>query len=83
MNNKNVNEFKRVSKTVAKRLYNEGLTLYVVACKVRPDFEGYWITPYEMNKSKLQGMEFEKEVNSFEFFNCNSELGNYSAYYII
>ena len=92
---KEINGFTRVNKTKAKKLYNEGKKIYIIPCKVYPDFNGMWIKPFELQyteEMKQKDAEypdlafqntFDSRVNSFEFYNCNSELGNYTAFYVI
>ncbi len=79
--------YSRVNKTKARRLYNEGKTLYLVPNKCRFDFDGFWIPPYKINKIESfewQGVtkDFDKLINSFEYYNCNNELGTYTHFYI-
>ena len=54
-----------------------------------------WIKPFELQyteEMKQKDAEypdlafqntFDSRVNNFEFYNCNSELGNYTAFYVI
>ena len=73
-----VNGYRRIRKDDARRLYDGGVTVYLLPCKVYPDDNHPWIKPYRM-----EGRPFEKTVNEFEFYNCNiAELGYYAAYYI-
>ena len=61
----------------AKRLYNEGVPVYVVPCKCRFDFNNMLMRPV-----KISG-DFEKFMNEYSFYNLNySELGKYAHYYI-
>lgn len=88
------NNFKRIRKTMAKRLYNEGKKLYIVPCKVFPDFNAMWVKPFELQyteEMKQRDIEypaiafehtFDSRINSFEYYNCNYELGYYTAFYI-
>lgn len=78
MLNVEINGYKRIRKDEARRLYNEGTTIYLLPWKVYPDDNHPWIKPY-----KMEGGPFEKVVNEFEYYNCNiAELGYYAAYYI-
>jgi len=80
MNNINVDGYQRVSKRTAERLYNSGTTLYLYACKVRPNNQ--WISPAKTNIN-TSDQSFENMVNVFEHYNCNyNELGKYTAFYI-
>lgn len=84
---------KRINKKVARRLYNEGHSVYVVPCKIYPSFTGGWLAPIELNKSRIEEeyagspilielYDFDSRVNNFEFYNCCYELGYYAAYYV-
>jgi hypothetical protein len=80
-------EFKKVNITKARRLYNEGITIYIVPCKVFPDFNNNWIKPFDLNikeflKENEKYNNFDSRINNFAYYNCNSELGNYIHFYI-
>lgn len=77
MLNVEMNGYKRIRKNEARRMYNNGVTVYLLPCKVYPDDNHPWIKPYRM-----EGRPFEKTVNEFEYYNCNAELGYYTAFYI-
>lgn len=79
--------YKRVNKATARKMYNHGCNILLLPCKVSDsvvtgvphDFD--WIKPIEI--SFLNNLNsFDGEVNSFEFYNCNSELGYYSHYFV-
>jgi hypothetical protein len=79
-------EFVKVNKTKARRLFNEGKTLYFVPCKVYPNYNNPWVRPYDINLERIKDEvvfnNFDSIVNNFEYYNCNSELGNYTHFYI-
>jgi hypothetical protein len=88
-------KFKKIRKTTAKKLYDEGTQIYVVPCKVYPSFSNPWIKPFEMqytNEMKERDQNypslafentFESRINAFEFYNCNdNQAGKAAAYYI-
>jgi hypothetical protein len=89
------NQFLKIRKTMAKKLYQTGKTIYIVPCKVCPDFKAKWITPFELQyteEMKQRDIEypaiafehiFESRINNFEYYNCNSELGYYTAFYVL
>ncbi len=70
------NGYKRIRKDEARRLYDDGVTVYLLPCKVYPDDNHPWIKPYRMD-----GRSFNQLVNEFEYYNCNNETGNYTAFY--
>ncbi len=70
----------RINKVQARKQYNAGGTVYVLPCKVR--FDNMWIAPFQMNREHLQDEDFDKVINAYEFYNCMSETGRRSAFYI-
>ena len=85
--------YKQVQKRTAERMFSEGKTIYIIPCKANP--HSPWIQFYDFSQERLQlkddyiseydgiGFElFRKQVNAFEYYNCNSELGTYPSYYI-
>jgi len=72
----------KINKSRARKLYNKGIKIHVVACKVRLE-NNPWVQPYELSKKENDGSDFDKCINNFEYYNCQyNELGYYSAYYI-
>lgn len=81
MNNYNYNGFKRINKRIARKLYNDGVDVLFIPCKLRPDNMwglGIW---ENVNLSGQYG-SFDKLCNEFIWYNCNFETGNYIAFYI-
>ena len=92
----NGKQYKRIDKRQARRAYNDGKTVYLCPCNLRPF--GVWRPEIDINKTdyKKYGynepfifsdgsseMDFNKRVNYFEFYNCtNTETGIYTAFYI-
>lgn len=70
--------FKRVSKTTARKAYNNGLRVILCPCKLRPGSPWYC----EVNISGKAPATFEAQVNAFEYYNLNRETGRYTAFYI-
>lgn len=79
---KNGFTFERIDKKQARTAYKNGLTVVFCPCNIRPG--SFWGLDMDMNKAQqnCDGIEFEKLVNSFEYYNCNSETGRYTAFYI-
>ena len=68
---------KKINKTTARKLYNQGAEFWITACNMRPEC-GILInpeTPYEFEN-------FDQLYNSFSYYNCNPETGRYPAFYI-
>ena len=72
------NKWQRVSKPRARNLYNQGHDVYIIPCNAHP--ENFWIQPVKMLRN--DETTFDKVVNTFSYYNCNSELGYYPAFYI-
>lgn len=68
----------RINKRIARKLFNEGKTLWITACNMRPE-QGLLMNAgtYENELS-----DFDTFVNSFTYYNCNNETGRYPAFYI-
>lgn len=82
-------ELIQIQKRAAKKLYDAGESVYLCPCKFAPlgvwnigcavskDYNGHEDVRVEDNKS------FEHVVNSFRYYNCNSEAGLYITFYKI
>lgn len=78
----NIGKFKRINKTIARKLWDNGNNdkpIYFCPVNLRP---GPPFNP-EICFYKT-GENFEKCVNAFEFYNCTcKETGYYTAFYIV
>ena len=72
-------ELKQVNKTLARKLFNEGMTVYILPSNMRVN--NAWTRPLDINK-EMYDMSFDKIVNSFEYYNCSNETGLYSHFLI-
>ena len=75
--------WERITKKQARAAYNNGLTVRFCPCNLRPG------SPFrldmDMNRAQenCAGVDFEKLLNAFEFYNCTvNETGRYTAFYI-
>ena len=75
-------EYVKVSKPIARKMYNYGLTVNLLPCKVSTN--SIWIRPYTINKAESENLEnqFDRTVNAFQYYNCNTETGYYSSFYV-
>jgi len=82
-------DFKKINKTMARKIFDNGGTVYLVPCKVYPSYDNMWVQPFELSKQN-HGVEsedicptaFDSIVNSFEYYNCqHNELGTYTSFY--
>lgn len=73
---------KRVTKRVARSLYNLGYTIHCVP--VNMTLSSMWHRPFTIQKelySCEQAGNFDNVVNHIEYYNCNHETGYYLKYY--
>lgn len=68
----------QVQKRTARKLYDSGESIYIQTCNYHPF--GVWSRCIEINNKN--GETFDSVVNSFEYYNCNSESGRYAVFYI-
>ena len=79
---------KQVSKPTAKKLYKQGKTVFLQSCKFHPI--GVWSNAMPMNIKDgdikpnwaESDTKFENRVNSFEYYNCSNEQGQYAHFYV-
>ena len=76
-----MSNFLKIRKTMARKLFNEGKSIYLLPCKMRVN--NMWQSPYEMVKNE-EYPDFDKMVNNYEYYNCQyNETGKYTAFYIL
>ena len=73
------NDLTRVNKTRARALYNNGVTVRICMNKINPINDFYHLYTDINNKEKY---DFDKLVNSYEFYNGNYECGYYCSFYV-
>lgn len=71
----------RISKRRARALYNAGHKLILAPVNMIP--ESAWCNTQCIGKNLKysDGGAFDTLVNAFEYYNCNTECGEYAAYY--
>ena len=79
--------YTRVNKTKARRLFNEGVHIVLYPVEANP-FSMWAGSGYTINISNIDENDkylptFDSIVNNFEYYNCNSEMGQYSKFYTI
>lgn len=79
--------YKKVNKPTARKLYNNGLTIYLLPCKVSDTAltsKNSWVSPVEISLFACahSANKFDRTVNEYEYYNCNAELGYYASYYV-
>lgn len=71
--------FIRIAKPTARKLYNAGMDVRVLPCKMPPrSIWGVGIT----GNIHSHG-EFERFCNHFSYYNCTAETGKYPAFYVV
>jgi len=67
----------KITKALAKKMYEQGHAIMVVPCKVRPDGKlASWIS-----KPDDPDATFEKLCNAIFYYNCSPETGMNLVYY--
>ena len=68
----------RINKRQARKVYDAGKLILVNLYNMNPN--GFWGRPMHIYKER--GNDFDKFVNTFEYYNCAySETGRYAAFY--
>lgn len=70
-----VDNMTKITKALARKLYDEGKPVRLVASKMNPDL---FSSPIDR---KVCGVDFENVVNAFRYYNCNAECGKRVCYY--
>ena len=68
----------QVTKTQAKKLFEQGKTVYLHPCKMR--FDNIWQSPMPISINRIR--DFGKYVHNFEAYNCDGERGKYTHFFI-
>jgi hypothetical protein len=78
MNHYNDGHYKRISKALAEKLFNDGRSIYIIARKMRPG------GPFHMgmNIDNKNDETFASVINNFIYYNCSYETGYYPAFYL-
>lgn len=78
-----IHDYKRVDKRVARRLYNEEETIYLVPCNC--NVHSMFTCEINVMNSDIYidgEYSFDRIVNAFEWYNCDSERGAYTMFFI-
>ena len=67
----------KITKSMARKLYNEGAEVMIIPSRVRPNgMLASWITKPEDNS-----VSFENVCNTIHYYNCSPETGMSLVYY--
>lgn len=75
MNNIKFQYFERITKTKARKIYENGGGVYIIPAKCYP--AGVWVSAMVLPN----GRAFDSVVNEYTYYNCNNFLGKYPAFY--
>lgn len=73
------NTMKRITKAMAKKLYNNHEDILVTTSNM--NLYSMWFDPIRMQNDNFTS--FESKVNTFEYYNCNNEVGKYTMFFKI
>lgn len=68
----------RISKATARKLYNDGMDVRIMGCRVAP----MGIFGRSVAGNVHSHGDFDCFCNHFSYYNCNHETGNYPAFYV-
>ncbi len=71
--------FHQVTKRVAAKLFDAGHTILALPSNVIPN--NVWMAPCPFNKAQFVEDNFAAACDSFAYYNCNSEFGNYIHFF--
>lgn len=71
--------FHQVTKRVAAKLFDAGHTILALPSNVIPN--SAWASPCPFNKGQFIEDNFAAACDSFAYYNCNSEFGNYIHFF--
>ena len=85
---RNGRTFKRIHKSLARRLYLKGYSILIAACKM--SISSRWNIGLVLNRladdisiDEIGARNrFDDYVASYEYYNCSNETGRYVSYYI-
>ena len=71
---------KRINMTQARKMYNEGTSIYLLPSKAVPG--SIWILPVKISRDESNPHDFDGEVNAYRYYNCTAETGKRVHFYI-
>lgn len=82
-----IGKMARVSKATARRLYDAGVEVVIVACKFLPHPDAPNGVAMRMPPAREYGTindgdPFDRVVNAYAFANCTHETGYYPAFWV-
>lgn len=71
---------KHINMTQARKLYNEGTSIYLLPSKAVPD--SIWIFPVKISHDVQAQDDFDAKINAYHYYNCTAETGKRIHFYI-
>ena len=78
MNNITIGKYERISKAQARKMFDNGESIGLIACKL--NLLSQWGNPSMVNSKELDAT-FDKLVNTFTYYNCSYAAGYYIHYF--
>ena len=74
----------RISKTQARKMFYQGYDICIAPVNANMLFLNwsYWHTYRNNDNLNPASKQFDKLVNSHEYYNCNYEMGYYSKFFV-
>lgn len=74
---------KQINKTQAKKLYNNGESIFIHPCNMI--FDNMWQIPYKINiNDNMWGAEnFDGRISDYTYYNCDNERGKYPNFFVV
>lgn len=82
---RSVEGYRRVSKWIARKLYDDGVEVYMCPCNLRPGEPWHPEVAVRLSDGEefpCAPAPFEDVVRGFQFFNCSYSAGYYPAFYV-
>ena len=73
---------KRISKREARNLYDKGMCIYLLPCKIEQSVAKKWLKPRPIIKERWG--DFDTTVRVYEYYYCEGwpDLGSRAIYFI-
>lgn len=79
--NKLLATMQQINITKARKLYNEGVTVYILQCNMI--FDNIWQSPYGMNiNDNISTTNFDYRVIEYRSYNCDTQRGLYPVFFV-
>lgn len=74
-------EMQQIQKRTARKLFDEGKTIYLQSCNMT--FDNIWSAPIPIDRRSSGGLRtFDGICRDFVYYNCDCERGYYPRFFI-